>query len=98
MAKANIEMRYFIWMRELFLDAQRRGGWGEGDAVDLPLGKGHVQQADVGCVIDSGCGALLVNEHLELLLGSVASSFFITRSVRLLLGEAAPGLERFAYQ
>jgi hypothetical protein len=49
------------------MDAECCSGWGEGDAVELPLGERQVQEADIGCVIDSGCGPLLFNERLELL-------------------------------
>ena len=80
----------------LLLNAERGGGGSEVDAVDLPFGERHVEEADVGGVIGLGRDALMIGESLELLLGSITSAFFISRSVGLLLSAVAPGLERFA--
>ena len=80
----------------LLLNAERGGGGSEVDAVDLPFGERHVEEADVGSVIGLRRDALVIGESLELLLGSITSAFFISRSVGLLLSPVAPGLERFA--
>lgn len=45
---------------------------------------------------DKTCLPLLLDEGVVLLLGGIASSFFISRSVGLVRRGSAPGLERLA--
>ena len=85
-------------MAGLVLNADSGTGGSQGDSVDLSLWQWNFKEPDIGSI---GClwrSALAVNESLELLLGSIASAFFITGSIGVFLRGVVPCLDHFAGQ
>ena len=85
-------------MAGLVLNADSGTGGSQSDSVDLSLRQRNFKEPDIGSI---GClrrGALPVNESLELLLCSIASAFFITRSIGAFLRGIVPCLDHFAGQ
>ena len=79
----------------LLLNAQRARAGFEDRPSDFPLGQRNVEER--GWLFGAaGRFPLAVDERVVLLLGGIASSFFISRSVGLVRGGSAPGMERLA--
>jgi hypothetical protein len=88
-------MNVLIAFMTLLLDAKCCGAGFENRTIDIPLGKRDIEEANVFSIGVSRL-PLLLDEELVLLFGGIASSFFIARSVGLLISSAAPCLERLA--
>ena len=78
----------------LFLNAQCARAGFEDCPADFPLGQRDVEEG--GRLLGATGLPLLFDEGVVLLLGGIASSFFISRSVGLVRGGSAPGVERLA--
>ena len=79
----------------LFLNAQSAPAGFEDRSADFPLGQRNVEES--GWLFGpTGWLPLLLDERVVLLLGGIAASFFISRSVGLVRGSSAPGMERLA--
>ena len=91
---AATRMAINVFMR-LLLDAQSARAGFEDCSADFALGERDVEEG--GWLIGvTGWLPLLLDERVVLLFGGIASSFFISRSVGLVRGGSAPGLERLA--